>query len=289
MTDNALPQQFPHFFIGIPLSEIGEVSYPKLEELSQLAKARSAESEYDGLVDALKKLFWAKSAALTAIDNEEMIASVLEKKSQADKEKTMYSFPAMQTLHEKSIADMLVYIKSSLDSICLSLDKILNLSLQKQQRDFKHEFFRSTICHALPSLKSLCDDALPWVTGNGWDSITYMRDEWVHRVGAKNVFVQNVDATGHLPIVFENQSGQKIKIGTQSVTDFHMIRGFAFFNQIVDSLVLFERRKNPNLVVQQSPSPISGMMTEITKPIVIDTMSVNIAVRLAWPNGIQGI
>jgi hypothetical protein len=111
-----LPEKAPHFLTEVAFDLLPEVIYDDIVYLSQIVKAKGTQREYDGLRDALRKIQWAKLAALEAIEIERDIAAQM-------KPGTVPFVPVGQARHAKAMMECITHSKAALDSMAVFLSQ----------------------------------------------------------------------------------------------------------------------------------------------------------------------
>jgi hypothetical protein len=122
--NSSLPDQLPHIFFEIAFELLPEVSYDDLVYLSGLVRSQHREQVYSSLVDAIRKVQWAKISAIDAAANDAVLTAQYD-----GSDDTILNDVAGQIRHAKALLELVSHGKAALDSLAVFLNDVLNLGL----------------------------------------------------------------------------------------------------------------------------------------------------------------
>jgi hypothetical protein len=172
----SLPARFPHMFFEVAFELLPEINYDDIVYLSIIARERNREEVYSPLVDALRKIQWAKISALDSITVDIALTQEYE-------EGSLLQDPVGQIKHTKSLLEFIAQGKAALDSMAVFLNDLLSLGFNGGQRDFRRAKFRTRLQDSDGVIGSFLQAESRWleINSSGSDSILAVRDEWLHR------------------------------------------------------------------------------------------------------------
>lgn len=183
-----LPEKAPHFFTEVAFPALQELNIQELVYLSQIVKARHREQKYLALRDVLRKIQWAKLAALEATGIEKEIAAQMEP--------GIVTFdPIGQARHAKAVMECVTHCKAALDSLAVFLAALLALPDKGGQCDLRRHRFREKIEHADPTIGAAIRSAERWIT-----DLVARRDVWIHWSSPMIALVVGPSEVGVLPV-----------------------------------------------------------------------------------------
>ncbi len=195
-SSSPLPNQFPHIFYEIAFELLPEVSYDDLVYLSLLVRSQHRERAYSSLVDAVRKVQWAKLSAIDAAAIDAVLAA------QYDGTETVLNDVAGQIRHAKALLELISHGKAALDSLAVFLSSVLNLGFSGGQCDLRHDVFKKKLQSADASLGEFLKAESAWLQLNSpaSTSIIAARDECVHRGFLDVAFMWPPSEVGVLPV-----------------------------------------------------------------------------------------
>ena len=103
---SGMPTKAPHFFTEVAFHVLPEVNMQEIIYLSQIVTSKGGTQRYSALRDALRKIQWAKLAALEAIQIEKEISGQMLPG-------TIAFDPVGQARHAKAIMESVTHTKGS--------------------------------------------------------------------------------------------------------------------------------------------------------------------------------
>jgi hypothetical protein len=273
-----LPDHFPHIFFEIAFELLPEIDYDNIVYLSTVAKARNRESIYSALVDALRKIQWAKLSALDAITVDHVLAREYE-------DDTAFHDPIGQIRHAKSLLEFIAQGKAALDSLAVFLDALLVLNFKGGQRDFRHSSFRSRLISSDAVIASFVQKESQWLEINSSNSASLLaaRDEWLHRGSPDVALMWPPTEVGALPISRKLDSGASTIVATkashystQEFVELHFSRLVILFNTVVERCIDIEAKAMSPPPPRLSPGQgrVSAVKVCATKQMTVKTFKI---------------
>lgn len=178
-SQHQMPQKFPHMFTEIVFQLVPEVDYRQLCHLSQIAEAKQEKERYRSLVDALRKMQWARLAGLEAAAAEQELEKDIERVGQGG----LVVESIGQVQHAKALFDFVAHAKAALDSLAVFLTAYFSIDAAGSRRDFRRTDFRKKVGEADAALGAKLQSLQTWLDARRpcSDSLVAVRDEWLHR------------------------------------------------------------------------------------------------------------
>ncbi len=271
-----LPQEFPHIFTGIAFEVIPEVDYADLCYLSEIVKGKSDEKRYRSLVEALRKIQWAKQAGVQAITLETDIGLDVQ---EVGEDVLLYE-PVGQVEHAKAMFDFVAHAKAALDSLAVFLTDYFHLAAHGGDRDFRRSAFREKVREADDAIGGHIASLQPWLAPGrqSLDSLIAVRDEWLHRLSSSIALILPRSEVGFLPIPRLGMSDAELVKTPVTCQDYWSTSQFVefHFGRLVELFGLAVRRcvelELATLVEapahsEEGGSPISVVSVRTTSPM----------------------
>jgi hypothetical protein len=289
-----LPEEFPHIFTGVAFEVVPEVNYADLCYLSQIAKAKGHGRRYRSLVEALRKIQWAKLAGLEAL----AIEREIEKEIDRSGEDVLLQEPVGQVQHAKATFDFAAHAKAALDSIAVFLTDYFAVDARGGDRDFRRAAFREKIQRSdnvigqhIASLQSWLDSG-----SRSLDSLIAVRDEWLHRFSPATALVLPRSELGLLPVPRQGLSERELREApvasgdywsTQQFTRVHFDRLVELFGLIVKRCIELElgTLAEPPAHLETSGQPICAVPVRVTETKTFSKTALGQRTRVFYGSG----
>ncbi|MXV49509.1 hypothetical protein GS399_00875 [Pedobacter sp. HMF7647] len=231
-----LPPEATHFFTNVQFELIPEISYTKLETLSQFSK--NTGFNYIELREALIKVVWSKISGLKAIAYDKELTDQYQSE-------ILIIDGMLQMEHERSVCEFIFYGKSSLDAMATFVNKRFNLGFNGGDIDFKKAKFRKKLIEANNSFGTILNTLSVWLEPNRGksDSIISLRDFWIHQSNPWIIMVYPPSVKGSLPIPLALSKAnifQGEKWANEDFFNYHFQNLTNLFNHIIDTMVNLE-------------------------------------------------
>jgi hypothetical protein len=231
---------------------LSEFDVPKLMILGAIVEKASKINLHKPLIFGLRKIQWVRMTGEKALRLEQE----LQRESAPD---IVVLDPLRQSAHSLCATDFLIHTKSSLDSMAVFLNDLLELGQKKGDRHFKKEKFIRLICEASPFLRGPIEILRPW-----FSELQEIRDDWIHIRTIESLAVVGKSDVGMLPIpkkAFPDAPGQKTVPfdlqnfwSTRNFVEHHYTRLRGLFKTIIDAAFQVE---SPTSVKAQVVLPFS--------------------------------
>lgn len=189
-----IPKDAPHQFTEIDMHLLSTQNYISLLKISHFAKENGTSLKLKHLNDALKKYQWF----VIALNNARQIEATLR---DFDSCGNLLMDPTAQSIFSKSIYEIVIYGKASIDSLAMFISDYFDLNLQHRQCDFKWADFRSKF-NQLDICSGLMDELEDWLKKDSEEtsSISSTRDHWIHREYITTLFLWPPNELGCLVV-----------------------------------------------------------------------------------------
>jgi hypothetical protein len=165
----------PHFFTETVLDLVKDLGLENLLNLSYFADLNATSSKFDLLRDAVRKLQWVDLSYNQAKNIHGTLSGI-------DSNQCVLVDPGGQLGFSKSLYELIVHGKSSLDSLAQFVAQYFSLPVKQQSADFKWAAFRERF-ETLAISDGLMGQLEYWLSKDSEtiDSISATRDNWIHR------------------------------------------------------------------------------------------------------------
>jgi hypothetical protein len=133
-----LPAQAPHLFTEIIPDLVSSLGLKNFLTLSYFARLNGSTIKYEAFRDAVRKLQWVEMALQQARHTHDVLKNL-------EVDDNILLDPVAQLNFSKSVFEVIVYGKSSLDSLAQFLTKFCALPTEPTGADFKWAPFREVL------------------------------------------------------------------------------------------------------------------------------------------------
>ncbi len=273
-----LPEQFPHIFVEVVFQILPEIDYGDLCYLSQIARSREDTAKYRSLVDALRKIQWAKLAALEATSVEGQIQRELEEAGS----NVLVQEPVGQVRHAKALFDFVAHAKAATDSIAVFLTDYLPIEAKGGDRDFRKATFRDKVIKSDPVVGQEISSLSGWLdaASGSSESLVAVRDHWLHRGSPGISLVLPKPEVGLLPIPRRLAEGERANTAitaehywsTTEFVAFHIEKLAKLFSVVVRRCIELEvaALADPPARAGVTDAPVAATPVLLTENVVIN-------------------